>query len=69
MPALPDDYEPCEECGYDHEYEWEEAQQVHCNQLARPSAIAGNNRGVQRASGWYIVRINVSYHRSSGGSD
>ena len=26
---LPDDYEPCGECGYDHYYEYDEAVQWH----------------------------------------
>lgn len=30
-PVLPDDYEPCGDCGYDHSYEYTEAQKWHRN--------------------------------------
>lgn len=27
--ALPDDYEQCDECGFDHDYEYESACEAH----------------------------------------
>jgi len=36
---LPEDYEPCDECGYDHAYEEDEAYLAHLEKDGRQKGI------------------------------
>jgi len=42
---LPNDYESCGECGYDHSYEYEEAHTIHMK-IEREFAKEGKNENV-----------------------
>lgn len=58
---MPSDYEPCGECGFDHEYEYEEAYRAHTEEMERGNVMANKVEiiGCPSTKGWYY-RITVT---------
>jgi len=52
----PEDYEPCGECGYDHEYEYEEAYKWHVEHDSDYCAICGSRHSEQLACQIAVVK-------------